>query len=363
MPSFFILDKANYDRYRKGQGFDYLYKWSELDPIVNVNFSDEIYIICYNPTHQSTARIMIDLMVTCDLETDSVTFANPANSLFDTPCFSIGDGVTLSGYTTSEMMLFVANEQIKFIFPGQWSYQWDTTSLQPGIYTIKAICNDAVEEMNITLVDVTPPVINIDLPDDASIVRSGEIIEGLCHDESGIQRVEVSIDKNDWQIVSTKEEWSYQIGELPFGIHQLWVKATDRTGQISTVCKDIVIPTDSNGFLPVINSVSHTVGPITNSTNVIVHVNITTDERFPVKQAMVSVRTSSDIRTIPLYQYAIDPILPRHPEDPFNMIRNSPIYGCELGVFEEDTTVRYSVEVIDVGDNSVESEEYSFKIE
>lgn len=363
MPIFFIVDTVNYERYKTGQGFDYLYQWSDLDQVSNIHFSDDVYIICHNPTYQSTARISIDLMITCDLEKDSVTFSAPTKTLFDTPCYSIGDVVTLSGYTTSEMELYIANEKVKPILSGQWSYRWNTKNLQPGIYCVKAICNDVVEMMNITLFDVTPPMIFIDLSDDATIVRPSDIIEGQCHDESGIQKVEVSIDKIEWQMVSNDEEWSYQIGDLPCGIHQVWVQATDNNGHISTRCKDIVIAADSDEFIPVINSISHTQGPISNTTNVIVLVNITSNDHFPVKHAMLSIRTASDNRSIPLYQYATDPILPRHSEDPFSMVQNTPIFGCELGVFQSDETVWYSVHVVDVGDRFVESEERSFTVE
>lgn len=360
-PVIYFLDTDNYYRYLEGKTFEYIDQYSETYSTMDAAFSEDVYIVCINPSYQSTLRILINLTVTGDLQGESISFCTPSKSIFENPCFNVGDRISISGFASSEATLYISDKSIS-LPSGHWIYQWVTDGLEPGLYHLQAACNDKADELSIQLFDGTPPIVFINISENNNILHKGDIINGWCTDENGIQTVLMSIDTSDWIPISHEDTWSYIIADLSIGIHQLQIKTIDRNGLSTTDICDIVIEPDNEQGRPQILSVSQLPLNVTNTSNVIVLVNCSSDERFPIKTIHVSVIKGTESKMIPMFRYADDPILPRHAEDPFYDASNLPQYGCELGTFLSGDTMRYMITVRDVANRIVGSEEYVFTV-
>ena len=362
-PTVFVLDKENLEKYKHGQQFNCLNYGN--DPITNLSalFSDDIYIVCNNPAYQSTAHVALTLNVTGEDTRETITFVSPSTTLFDHPYFNVGDSITISGVSTVKSTLSINEKHIN-LPPGQWSYLWDTNGWSPGEYILQATSNGSSDELVISLIDVTPPVVFINESTNSPIVSKGDVIHGYCTDASGIQLVELTVDNDTpWQSISHTAYWSYTVDDLSMGIHLLWIKATDSVGLTSTSFVDIVINTSNTDWYPHISSVIHTPEKVSNTTNVAILANITSSRFLPIKTTMVSIESSSMKKTIPMFPYADNPVIPRHPEDPLHSESNTPVYGCELGIFPSNELVHYSISVFDVAGHVVTSEEHTFFVE
>ncbi len=361
-PSVFLLDSNNFERYKNGQRFEYVsYNFRETMAL-HTSLSEDVYIVCHNPTHQSTARVVLSIDVFKEISEDTIVFVSPSLTLFEHPFVNIGDSITISGFSTSNGMLLIDQHQIN-LDAGVWSYKWNTTGRETGMHIIQGICGNASDTMMLSLFDMTPPEIHITEHGNSSIVRKGDIICGSCSDASGVQMVEVSLDDAVWIPISNNSIWSHMIGDLAPGIHRLRIQATDGVGLTTVSPVDIVIDANNTAWYPMISTVSHTPSILGNKTNVVISTTINNIEIFPIKNVLVHVTSASLQKIVPMFLYASEPIIPRHPEDPRYNETNSPCHGCEIGMFHSGETVSYQIQVIDVAGHSISSDIYTFSVQ
>lgn len=356
-PSIFLLNRENLEKFKLGKSFQYLAYNNDM-PVLHLSPSEDVYIVCYNPTHESSARVILSVNVTGDTGTDTISFVSPSTTLFEHPSFNVGDLISISGVSNVDFQLLVNGKTINMSL-GLWSYCWNTSGLLPGEYVVQAVGETVSNTITLFLFDATLPVISLSAPKNGSIVQIGDTVHGKCTDASGIQLVEVAIDDDEWIPTVSTPLWSFIIPNLSPGIHSVSVRAKDTTGLIGTFRFNIVINGSNPDLLPSISSIHHTPIVIENTTNVIVLANISCTV-FPLKQSYVSLETSSFHAVVPIFPYATSPILERHPEDPLINKYNGPCYGCELGVFPSGETVTYHLLVIDVAGHRVQSEPISF---
>jgi hypothetical protein len=101
-----------------------------------------------------------------------------------------------------------------------WSYTYDTTSLDNGVHAIYAISYDGEDSSNIYSVNITIkniidtdnkiPTINIIFPKNNEIISNQITVKGTSSDIDGIiQKVEIKINTESWNIVTGTTNWSY----------------------------------------------------------------------------------------------------------------------------------------------------------
>jgi len=105
----------------------------------------------------------------------------------------------------------------------------------PGAYDESHNGNSDIFVFRLERGDVKiPPVVTISSPDNNSEVSGIAMIEGVAYDENGnetIEKVELSIDRGEWTVVSGTTSWSFEwdtetVGD---GKHKLEVRAFDGT--------------------------------------------------------------------------------------------------------------------------------------
>jgi hypothetical protein len=119
-----------------------------------------------------------------------------------------------------------------------WSYSWDTSTLDDGNYTIHVRAYDGNDYSLIKSIDVFvdnphKPILTItsDIPDTAS----GTItIKGTASDSDGeVTKVEIQIDDGEWKEVEGTTDWSYELDttKLSNGEHTIRIRVYDDEGE------------------------------------------------------------------------------------------------------------------------------------
>ncbi|TVQ23696.1 MAG: hypothetical protein EA383_13605 [Spirochaetaceae bacterium] len=94
-------------------------------------------------------------------------------------------------------------------------------------------------------VDIEPPRIRLLSPESGGFLRDTVTFEGFATDDTGIQRVEIKLNRGEWrtipssrlQITSSgnriRADWTYEVDTLSFSTSRLWVqlRATDKAGR------------------------------------------------------------------------------------------------------------------------------------
>ncbi|UCF07448.1 MAG: hypothetical protein JSW28_07285, partial [Thermoplasmata archaeon] len=137
-----------------------------------------------------------------------------------------------------------------------WSYRWDTTSLDDGNYTISARAHDGTEFSMVKSVEVFvdnphPPVLTItsEIPDKASGTLR---IRGTAYDIDGeITKVEIQIDDGEWGKIEGTTSWSYELDttELLDGEHTITIRVHDDEGEYYEEVFDISVNNSSDVLL------------------------------------------------------------------------------------------------------------------
>ena len=120
------------------------------------------------------------------------------------------------------------------------NFDWDTEGLTPGMHNIRARASDTkntfITSINVSLIDVTKPIIDIDNPLNNSVFRIGEEISftGTASDNVGVLAIELMLDDDvanleDITLSYKNGEWSYELqtNDLTDGEHTITLKAFD----------------------------------------------------------------------------------------------------------------------------------------
>jgi hypothetical protein len=130
---------------------------------------------------------------------------------------------------------------------GDWTFDWDTSALMPGNFSISVRANDTVGNVAqttnvISLEDTTAPVITIDVPKVVEFDLGYPLkVSVKILDRTGIKGAWISVDGGNSSalIVGPKEYFAYiDTSELKLGKHKIMIDAEDMAGNHAKADKD-----------------------------------------------------------------------------------------------------------------------------
>jgi len=367
---FFVLDEENFDKYKNGKKFQ-CYDYVESKEVnISFNTNNKDWFLVFR-NHARRTNIILDFSIQVETNKDDfLEIVHPDTNIFDNPVFNIGDVINISGIASSDV-------QLTFIYPTkmiqieevsteeQWFYNWNTSGYSPGQYTILAITPNLSDRILITLQDECPPNVIVKKPEEDKIIEENILnISGESSDNFGIDKVEVSIDDDEFITVFGTLNWfiNYDISNFDLGSHKIFAKTTDLVGKEAITELIFYINDSGHDWGPQINSLYHFPDEPTNISNVVIYANVTSTSLFGIKKVVLFTENSSKITSKNMYAYGVDPIQDRHEEDPLFNESNKPIYGCELGQFSNDEQITYWIVAYDDVNNMKKSSEKSFTI-
>lgn len=137
----------------------------------------------------------------------------------------------------------------------EWSYTWDTTTLDDGNYTISARAYDGIDYSKVKSV-----IVSIDNPHKPTLTITSEIpeevsgtirIQGTTSDIDGeIIKVEVQIDNGEWEEIEGTSEWSYELDtkKLENGEHTIRIRVHDDEGEYYEEVFSITVKNEEDIF-------------------------------------------------------------------------------------------------------------------
>jgi hypothetical protein len=134
-----------------------------------------------------------------------------------------------------------------------WSYSWDTTSLDDDNYTISVRAYDDTEFSMIKSVEV-----HVDNPHPPTLTITSEIpyevsgtltIRGTASDDDGeITKVEIQIDDGEWKEIVGTISWSYNLDttKLSDGEHTVRIRVYDDEDELNEISFTIKVNNSTN---------------------------------------------------------------------------------------------------------------------
>jgi hypothetical protein len=365
---FFIVDEENFNLYKNEKKFNCYYYQETQDTEINLNLNDEdYYIIFRNHAHMTNVILDYEIFIESSFEIDSLEIVTPSNDIFEEPIFTVGTTINIDGISTSDRIeLTIDNKtEILDVKNNIWQYQWNTTNITPERYIIKAENENSTDIIYVQLIDYIPPTIEIKNPKKMDIFENEIVnVSGIAKDNFKIDKVELIINGNNPIILDGKEKWFYNldITKIDTGEHIIEVKVYDNFGLTSN--NDIIIINNESekNYHPTINSLFIDPENPTNTSNVIVYSNVTSDSPFSIKKVIVCYDDGKDIIRNEMFRYGDFPPQERHIEDNIQHISNNPIYGLELGKFQTGEAIQYWIEAYDTANNKITSSIKTFEI-
>jgi hypothetical protein len=367
---FFILDEENFEKYTNGKRFichNYLNSNKE-----EFNFfasNKNWYLVFRN--HARRTNIILDFSIEVKSSKNNyVEIVQPDTNIFENPIFNVGERVNISGIANNNVTLTIEYpsklKQLKKIsIDNGWIYNWNTSGLNPGEYKIKAECDNVSDTILIKLQDMFIPEILIENPKENLIFEENIInISGKCFDNFGINKVEVSIDNDEYENVFGLEEWfiNYDISSLDLKKHTIFIRATDFTGLESIYSQHFFKNESGHVWGPKINNIYHLPENPINTSNIVIFTNMSSTSPYDISRVILYYENSTEITSHKMFRYGDNPVQERHEEDPLFNKSNKPIYGCELGQFQNGESINYWIVAFDDVNNSKISSKKSFTI-
>ncbi len=365
---FFIVDEANFNKYRDGMNFEcYNYLSSNKSDIVINAQKNDWFLVFRNNARDSNVILNFSVKVEMSTTEYRVQIVSPDTNIFNCPVFNIGEKVVISGIATNDIFLYIDGLPYEVNVQNyEWFYEWNTSGLKPGYYFIMTKCGDAQDEKLIRLIDVVPPVIKIDTPFNGEIVELEMLkIKGNAFDNQGVNSVDVSIDNGEWREAAGTELWSidWDISGYDIGEHVISVRAFDAVGGISLDEITFVINESGHNWAPIINSFYHKPDHPNNVSNIVMYANVTMGNPFNIQRVVLYWDDGVITKMENMYRYGDYPIQKRHGEDPLKNESNDPIYGLELGQFSTNTNITYWIKAVDTANNIVVSNDKLLTVE
>ncbi|RLF29146.1 MAG: hypothetical protein DRN05_02330 [Thermoplasmata archaeon] len=369
---FFVVDENNFRKYKNGERFTCYSYMIEQKKNLSINASENRwYLVFRNPGYHS--RIILDLSVEVRTATNTchVQIVSPETTIFDRPIFNVGDQITVTGVATNDILLYINNASYEIdVDHYRWKYKWNTTGLQPGDYTITAICGNAENHISVKLIDTIPPEIKIDTPKNMEILQKNEIIKisGHAYDNVGIKRVEVSLDDLGWREANGTSNWHIQwntTNNITLGKHIISARVFDILNKTSTDSIYIVINESGHNWGPEINNFYHQPEQPTNISNIVIYANVTSSSPFNISKVILHWNNTIDVvvaRNKTMYRYGDNPAQSRHEEDPLRNLSNNPVFGLELGELPSGSNITYWITAYDTANNIRISDRKSFTV-
>jgi hypothetical protein len=369
-----LINQENFQRYQEGQAFSYYKYYDGIGAAVNALMNGsteetEFYLVFRNQNRLTHEIIDFSLDVSVQTTSDRVQIVTPDTILFETPIFSVGDTVLISGIATTDPVFLSFDHEPPVIELSptneEWSYMWNTSGATLGTHLITVSGGgNTSDERSIQLIDGCPPSLTIDTPMDGAILEQGILnISGQSSDNLGIDHIEITLNNITHTAVGTTT-WSlsWDTTGLPLGDHLLLVKARDTQGLISTQTRWIVLNESGHTWGPQINTLSYSPANPTNTSNMIIYTNVTTTGPFAIHTILLYCYNGTDTVSYEMYRYGDYPVQSRHEEDPLLNQSNAPIFGVELGQFSSGQSIGYWIVAVDTAQNRIQSEGDSFTI-
>jgi hypothetical protein len=230
-----------------------------------------------NGTHTVAARA-VDTSGNASTTSVSVTVSNPtADTTAPTVAFGTpAAGATVSGTVTvngtASDNASVTKVEVK-VDSGvwqttsgtlAWSWAWSTSAAAAGTHTLTARATDSSGNTSTTTrsvsvagtsSDTTPPAVSISTPSSGATLTGTVSVQGTVSDNVGVSRLEAAVDGKPWQQVYVKASWAWPwvTGHLSNGTHTLHVRATDTSGNVSSVALPVTVSNPCSDGNPVLS--------------------------------------------------------------------------------------------------------------
>ncbi|MCK5561007.1 MAG: hypothetical protein KAJ51_10455, partial [Thermoplasmata archaeon] len=210
----------------------------------------DIYVIEVKATDTSSKFATYKIKVVLeDLTAPALAITEPA----DNSEFNLGTIITISGTASDNVAIRtieiivdgdednVTNITSNYI-SGIWSYELETNGFEDGTHAISARTFDtsenfAISTINITLLEITAPLVTITTPHNNSIFEADEVIaiSGTATDNKAVTQLELVIDSNSpidiTPNLNPDGSWAYlwdpSVTTTEDGTHTLKVQAFD----------------------------------------------------------------------------------------------------------------------------------------
>ena len=363
----FIVDQQNYEKYKDGKRFSCHQYRQEQSADYRINTVDkDWYLIFRNHAYKTNVVLDFTIEVQTQLPRETVEIVTPSTTIFNHPLYTVGDTIYISGIATDDIVLLIDNQSISVpTIDGEWSYLWNTSEAIVSTHLISATSNDAYDECYITLLDDIPPKITIRQPEQDAIIESNSLyIAGSCWDNNDLETILVAIDDSEFIEATGTQNWSitWDITDVDLGDHCIVVKAVDHSENKALCTLPFVKNQSGHQWNPAINDFYHLPQNPINTSNVIIYANVTTTSPFDISSVTLYYSNSTQSISSQLYEYANNPIQPRHEEDPLVDEPNTPLFGIELGHFQTGEQISYWIVASDTANNSISSNQKSFII-
>jgi hypothetical protein len=261
---FFISDEINYNLYVGGLQFNgYNVDLKSTNGSVSFILPDENrhYVVLSNEFSQASCKIInitVNIISKIEIEITAPGEGSEFNDgefIFITGTAWGPEGVSLVEIDVDESGNWTPAADASG--PGEepystWQFNLDTTDIKPGLHQILARAsyagNSVIGRINISLIDITDPELEIESPAENSQHLLGQslILNGTVMDNGWIQLLELIIDydePNSTDITSflADDFYSYELSvdELGYGEHTITVKATDTSHNSISISRNI----------------------------------------------------------------------------------------------------------------------------
>jgi hypothetical protein len=243
----FIADSEGFENYLKGYNFD-SYEEGKNSNSYSLGFDlpdfENWYFVLSNRDSIETTKVVnINLELLYNVPPFQVKITQPQ----DGASLNFGETITISGIVTNESNLVSlklstdSGSSWTYISQsnGQWTYQWDTSSLILGSYDIEVIAtfqsSQNSDSITVELIDSEAPLVNINTPEDYSIFNIGRnvMIFGTVTDNVQVSELLISFDDGvTWEDILPSLSggtWSYnwKTSGLDIGGYAIKVRASD----------------------------------------------------------------------------------------------------------------------------------------
>ncbi len=139
--------------------------------------------------------------------------------------------------------IYVNGSKLVTLYPRQRSF--NITDFTEGFWIITIVAKysgGGVYEDSVSIyIDLTPPSISIVSPENGSYINSQNVsIQWIYSDDrSGVDDIEISVDGGEWIDIGVSS--GYTVTNLDEGAHVIYIKVSDRAGNIYKVRLDIVV--------------------------------------------------------------------------------------------------------------------------
>ncbi len=247
----FLANEVEFENFLKGyifESYEFRGNWRSDSFVFEIVDEERLYFVFSNRDSIETTKIIELNMELYRPEPYTVVIMDPKDNVQ----FPIGDLVEISGYvanSTELVSLDISTDNGKTwtslgTGDNQWVFQWDTTPLTTGIYTIQVKAdygsNVSYDSIDIELMDLEPPSIQILAPSQNSQHNIGSIvtISGTASDNLGIEMLKLSTNGgNKWLDILHElqnDAWSYEwdTADLDPDYYLIMVKASDGAHEV-----------------------------------------------------------------------------------------------------------------------------------